>query len=551
MPTVDDIIRRIFPFGTQPSTRTPSSAPSWEVVPLWPPDAFAVAASLAKWSECYTHSSVRGGVGLGRKHAAVTTDFGRKWAGDPGHPALRAWLGRVWTDIRSGSTLSVDDCGIDLPKLRPWARACLALLAAADEACVGIGYGGRSLTARVADEVAAAHDYSTIGWMVDPREACVQPKGRTPLVGCNLRSLSLHVALLPPQTMVNAMHLDPGKATRRTRFGVLLVPFPYKVPVRDFRGTTVRHQNWGRLSIDCSWGRNPSPRDLSRFVGELVDQARAEGGRSDVVVLPELAISEPQRAKLWQALRRKGVYMLVAGVHGKSGVTQQNRAMGIMRGSRQDITWTQAKHHRWRIEGWQIRNYGLPLRADRPWWEDIDVKKRTAIAVRFSEGATVACLVCEDLARVEPVQPVLREMGPSLIVALLMDGPQRKDRWSAKSATVFADDPGSSVLTLSSLGLIRRHQECRDNHLGSASPPIGIWQEPDGQPREIPLAPDSHAVHFEFRIEDRREDTLDGRNDNGGAEVLRLASEQRQFPFLSISHPDPPDWAAPIYRCAT
>jgi hypothetical protein len=43
-----------------------------------------------------------------------------------------------------------------------------------------------------------------------------------------------------------------------------------------------------------------------------------------------------------------------------------------------------------------------------------------------------------------------------LLIALLMDGPQLKSRWSGRYAGVLAEDPGSSVLTLTSLGMALR-----------------------------------------------------------------------------------------------
>ena len=48
---------------------------------------------------------------------------------------------------------------------------------------------------------------------------------------------------------------------------------------------------------------------------------------------------------------------------------------------------------------------------------------------------------------------MLRAVGPNLIIALLADGPQIASRWPGRYAAAFADDPGSSVLTLTSAGM--------------------------------------------------------------------------------------------------
>ena len=139
-------------------------------------------------------------------------------------------------------------------------------------------------------------------------------------------------------------------------------------------------------------------------------------------------------------------------------------------------------------------------------------------------------------------------MGPNLLIALLMDGPQLEGRWSAKSATVFAEDPGSSVLTVTSLALVRRILKHRYAHSANAAPSIALWQEPDGSPQEIPLQPDAHAVHFVLRTTQQREVTLDGRSDGGAAEVLRLVRPKKGLTFSPVTHPTPPEWVVPLYR---
>jgi hypothetical protein len=38
---------------------------------------------------------------------------------------------------------------------------------------------------------------------------------------------------------------------------------------------------------------------------------------------------------------------------------------------------------------------------------------------------------------------------------LLLDGPQLGSRWTARHASVVADDPGSAAITLTSYGMVR------------------------------------------------------------------------------------------------
>ena len=86
----------------------------------------------------------------------------------------------------------------------------------------------------------------------------------------------------------------------------------------------------------------------------------------------------------------------------------------------------------------------------------MDVPRRSIQIVEVGEGSTVVSLVCEDLAQIDDVADVLRSVGPMTVVTPLLDGPQLNSRWAARYASVLADDPGSTVLTLTSYGMAQR-----------------------------------------------------------------------------------------------
>jgi hypothetical protein len=118
---------------------------------------------------------------------------------------------------------------------------------------------------------------------------------------------------------------------------------------------------------------------------------------------------------------------------------------------------SQRKHHPWKLDEGQVIQYGLGgvLSPYREWWEYIDCTDRCLNFISMSEDLVMCALVCEDLARPDPVANIVRSVGPNLVIALLMDGPQTKERWAARYATVLADDPGCSVLSLTSFGMAR------------------------------------------------------------------------------------------------
>ena len=78
----------------------------------------------------------------------------------------------------------------------------------------------------------------------------------------------------------------------------------------------------------------------------------------------------------------------------------------------------------------QIENYALgsALDANWGWWERIDILSRSLDMFVVRGVSTITTLICEDLARNDPCQELVRGVGPNLVVALLMDGPQLRDR---------------------------------------------------------------------------------------------------------------------------
>ncbi len=127
--------------------------------------------------------------------------------------------------------------------------------------------------------------------------------------------------------------------------------------------------------------------------------------------------------------------------------------------------------------------------------------------------------MCEDLARLDEVADLLRRMGPSLVVALLLDGPQLATRWPSRYASVITDDPGSAVLTLTSLGMAAR--SCPPGRRRSRV--VAHWNGPADGLREVELARGAAAVLLSTTVERAAVWTADGRR-HDGVPRLRLAA---------------------------
>ncbi len=191
--------------------------------------------------------------------------------------------------------------------------------------------------------------------------------------------------------------------------------------------------------------------------------------------------------------------------------------------------YKQYKHHRWHLNKSQIQQYGLTsvLETDTEWFESIKIPKRRVSFLNLGDRLTISHLICEDLARQDPIAELIRHVGPSLVVAILMDGPQLRTRWSARYATVLADDPGCSVITLTSIGMAHRH----NSQFGLMSRVIGLWNDStSSNQREIELDYGAEAVLLTVEIGESLESTADGRTEVRATTKLSLQDVIQIYP---------------------
>lgn len=274
---------------------------------------------------------------------------------------------------------------------------------------------------------------------------------------------------------------------------------------------------------------------MEERLNHALDVAQRHAVDIDIVLLPEVAL---RAVELEAAVRvcRDRQCMLVCGVH-VDGTHQASSMLpagpanvavfdhvGVTRLPAKAL-FTQRKHHRWCLDGSQIRQYGLEawLPTTGNLWECAEVGVRELCFHTIHDWLTVATLVCEDLARQDPASDVLRAVGPNLVLALLMDGPQIAGRWPERYATVLADDPGSSVLTVTSLGmsaLTQKHAKARGwtDH----SRAIALWKDVEHK-AVIELAEGEDAAILHIVNKRRTEYTADGREDGGVASFPTLA----------------------------
>jgi len=189
--------------------------------------------------------------------------------------------------------------------------------------------------------------------------------------------------------------------------------------------------------------------------------------------------------------------------------------------------YKQSKHHRWRLDRSQILTYqlGATLNPSKDWWEYIAIRDRRQHFFQMARWLLIAPLICEDLARPDPTGDVIRSIGPDLVIAFLMDGPQLANRWPARYATVLAEDPGCSVLTITSLGMALLSRPPG----ATVSRKIASWKDPVNGLREIEVNADKDvAVVLTLNQDTRRNEGFRQVSADG-----RTNAVNRGFPILS------------------
>jgi len=407
--------------------------------------------------------------------------------------------------------------------------ALLELLSIGDEACQYLvrHYGSDanespSFTALLrARQILKRNSLMSMCDEIAPSRLKVLPKYRTPQEGLTIRSLSLYAGVIEGNEV--APYFRQARFREDSVFNVLIVPWPLILRPTDFLESEPLPGEMGNMSPSFGYftvGRvPPSIKSVVEQILTLIDDAIRDVGKIGAVVLPELALPKVAGLKLAMALNAREIE-LIAGcgtpaIPGKSHGT--NEVLIAITGAE---AMAQKKHHRWKLDSGQIRQYSLGSQFDpsRTWWEHIDLGSRELWFTQIQSWLSTCVLICEDLARPDPAGDVVRAVGPSLTIALLMDGPQTRVRWGARHATTLAEDPGCSVLTITSLGMSQMSRP----HAGQSdrSRVVALWKEEDHDFVEVELPPGKDAAVLSLTIKKCLDWAADGRSRSTGVPSL-------------------------------
>lgn len=492
-----------------------SPAPAWDELCAWPPDVFALANLVLDHTEAY--------------RLAVSPPAGRRW------PPAGDWHQKVTEAAAAWREAVVGRCGLPALVAEQWevvtrhrdlplhslrrgeahqvAVALLTLHAVADEACSGLaGPWFRIGSASFEHRAWRLMDEQGSLARLSPARVRIIPKTQFSMRGITIRSLSRYLALVYEAVDIRWRRIEAGTrwhtATARD-FNLVLIPWPLEIAARDFRPIA------GPLDMDPSafgfFEFSPVDRIDLEMVDRVLAAASREAARVDALILPEGAVEEDDIDPLERLAANHGLTFLVAGVRrpASSGALGGNYAhFGVLTTEGWE-RFRQAKHHRWCLDEQQIRQYHLcrVLEPGKVWWEGIELSPRTLEVIDLGGGGTIAPLVCEDLARMDEVTELLRRLGPSFVVALLLDGPQLAARWPCRYASVLADEPGAAVLTLTSLGMAFRSRPPGKK----ASRAIALWRDPTTGLRQLDLERGASALLVTTSVSPKVVWTADGR----------------------------------------
>lgn len=348
----------------------------------------------------------------------------------------------------------------------------------------------------------------------------IQYKNAVSQSGISLCSISHNIALIKPEVLLTSI-IRKTPSTVPSLFNILILPFPLEIPRKNFKPVL----NQKKLLMEDKFGfftYEPEEEIDGTLVISCLEKAIEEIGDIDIIALPECSVSIETAKLIADKLKKRfsstpeKCPALILGVYKKGDDTHFGENLLTLyvpddnSGDKFSLTEVhQHKHHRWLLDRSQILNYklGTSLMTNKKWWEYTSIADRSLISYYCQKhNIQVSPLICEDLARQDPVAPVVRSLGPNLIIALLLDGAQIQSRWPGRYASFLSDDPGSCVLTLSPLGMTSRAD-------GTGFPPsrnVAFWSEPSGS-KELTLAVNKKGIVLTLEKNDVEQWTADGR----------------------------------------
>lgn len=285
-----------------------------EECPAWPPDLYALAGALIRRSGAYLRIFEHRGPAPYLSDIEQAADKWRKEIDAvAAEPVTVSELRSVrindvvdsWKSLIQAKATPISEMRSDM------AEQLIRMALIADEASGGIGINWDNQTDQgphpskflsIAEKLLVTNELQSFCWEVPRDVLCVLGKQHTSSKGATFRSLSHHLALYYPNE-IEARWINPipkmiEQSPSREVINLLLLPWPMRVATEDFQEVS-----YGGVRQD---GSQPpgyfryQPRetdDPELFAAKLKQalvSAQQQAGAVDAIVLPELALTEPQ-----------------------------------------------------------------------------------------------------------------------------------------------------------------------------------------------------------------------------------------------------------------
>lgn len=432
----------------------------------------------------------------------------------------------------------------------------IAIYAISDYSCRGLGLIGENIKEnnkafKLLNFIAnlLLNNYGSLA-TIPKFHGIVLPKMRTPQSGLTIRSLSHYLTFHITEVEV-IWRTFPWLNNHKQSLNVLAIPYPFKIKESNFNIIEDKYHSvrYFKGMID------ETDEKINNKIDFLVDKIKEHlknNSEIDILVLPETALNKKSYYQLLNKLEssfssignneKSKLFQLpivICGVLDPIEEEYENKNKSFSFHNEVRIAtyfgnkWyeiKQRKHHRWKLDRNQVLQYNLEGKfiTDKDWFEHSSISQRRLTILSPNSWLALTSLICEDLARQEPVSEIIRGIGPTLLVALLSDGPQLTHRWSARYASILADDPGTAVLSLTSLGMIKRSQKTEPTSNNNTetnkkkSYTVGLWKDMIRGYKELNLTENNSALLFTISASFIEEFTIDGRTDYTNASVFRM-----------------------------
>jgi hypothetical protein len=551
----------------------------------WPPDAFALFSIIINRTGLYKYFLLDTDWWQKGNWSAEINDLSDKWINvasnrlqNPDYEIvflekepLQGYL-KLLHEEWDNPAIEIDQLRVlgniyekERERHRRFIQAVLYFAVVADVTCGGLGFLGQPLgpqkfSHRLFMGVAnlLLNNTGTLS-TISKSHGVVLPKMRTPQGGMTVRSMTHHLTFHTTEAEV-IWRTFPLLLKDKNELNILAVPYPYEIMDDDL--IPMPDDSQAVRYFEPKVKGKPINYDFIRSLVEWIGRSAKDGQEIDIVVLPEMALSYDEYTKLLKTFeieflekkRCKRLPIIVTGItkensneYGVPSIDDpyQNEARIAVFFADQWYTTTQRKHHRWQLNDTQVKQYELEASfpGNKLWFEYCTASQRRMTVMAPNSELALTALICEDLAQQEPVSEIIRGIGPSLLLALLSDGPQLTSRWSARYAGVLASDPGTAVLSLTSLGMAIRSKNLDDK----AADPIlrpGLWKDLNSNTKDLEFKGDErNAFLFKITSAYKEEYTFDGRSDGKSSSYLHWIDKESEataisFPKIGGTTPD-------------